>query len=45
MFRMPEAEALVMPFGLFVDLWAMHRIYNGWAERARKVYIDEIFPF
>ncbi len=45
MFRWPETRLWVTPFGFFMDLWALHRIYNGWAEEYREVFIDEIFPF
>ena len=44
MLRFSEEETWTTPFGLFMDLWALHRIYNGWAEPYRQVFIDEILP-
>ena len=38
-------EVLLWPLGFFMDLWALHRIFSGWARQYREVFIDEIFPF
>jgi hypothetical protein len=39
-----DDEFWLMPFGLFMDLWACHKQWLGLEKAKREVTIDEVIP-
>jgi hypothetical protein len=39
-----DDEFWLMPFGLFLDLWACHRQWLGLEKAHREVTIDDVVP-